>query len=83
MSAPDLEPTSETALGMTSKASLKTLRVGSVPYLVGRPLDHGLGDEPGITLEHDVPAKLIERLRAGDIDVALVSSIELFRRKDY
>lgn len=60
-----------------------TLRVGSVPYLVGRPLDHGLGDEPGITLEHDVPAKLIERLRAGDIDVALVSSIELFRRKDY
>ena len=66
-----------------SAARRGPLRVGSVPYLVGRPLDHGLGDEPGITLEHDVPARLIERLRAGDIDVALVSSIELFRRRGY
>lgn len=60
-----------------------SLRVGSVPYLVGRPLDRGLGDEPGISLEHDVPARLIERLRAGDLDVALVSSIELFRQPGY
>jgi len=59
------------------------LRVGSVPYLVGRPLDKGLGDEPGISLEHDVPANLIERLRRGDLDVALVSSIELFRGEGY
>ncbi|WP_419190433.1 menaquinone biosynthesis protein [Saltatorellus ferox] len=64
-------------------ASSSELRVGSVPYLVGRPLDHGLGREPGITLEHDVPARLIERLRGGEIDVALVSSIELFRRPGY
>lgn len=59
------------------------LRVGSVPYLVGRPLDLGLGDEPGIQLSHDVPAVLVERLRAGEIDVAMVSSIELFRRPGY
>lgn len=59
------------------------LRVGSVPYLVGRPLDGGLGQEPGIELSHDVPARLIERLRAGQIDVALVSSIELFRAPGY
>ena len=59
------------------------LRVGSVPYLVGRPLDHGLEAEPGISLEHDVPARLIERLRDREIDVALVSSIELFRRHGY
>jgi len=59
------------------------LRVGSVPYLVGRPLDHGLGDEPGIELNYAVPAKLVEQLRAGEIDVALVSSIELFRRPGY
>jgi len=59
------------------------LRVGSVPYLVGRPLDSGLGEEPGIELCHDVPAKLIEALRAGELDVALVSSIELFRRPGY
>lgn len=60
-----------------------SLRVGSVPYVVGRPLDDGLGDEPGIRLEHDVPSRLVERLRAGEIDVAMVSSIELFRRPGY
>ncbi|MFT7668104.1 MAG: chorismate dehydratase [Planctomycetota bacterium] len=59
------------------------LRVGSVPYLVGRPLDTGLGEEPGIQLSHDVPARLIAKLRAGELDVALVSSIELFRQPGY
>ena len=59
------------------------LRVGSVPYLVGRPLDDGLGDEPGIELVQDVPARLVAGLRDGSIDVALVSSIELFRRPGY
>ena len=61
----------------------RPLRVGSVPYLVGRPLDLGLGDEPGIELDHDVPSVLVERLRAGEIDVAMVSSIELFRQPGY
>ena len=46
-------------------------------------LDHGLGDEPGIQLHHAVPARLIEQLRAGEIDVAMVSSIELFRTPGY
>lgn len=59
------------------------LRVGSVPYLVARPLDTGLGDEPGIEFLHDVPARLVDRLRASELDVALVSSIELFRRPGY
>lgn len=61
----------------------KTLRIGSVPYLVGRPLDQGLDQEPGIEYFQDVPARLIERLRSGDLDVALVSSIELFRMPGY
>lgn len=59
------------------------LRVGTVPFLVARPLDCGLGDEDGITLQPDVPARLVERLRAGELDVALVSSIELFRQPGY
>ena len=59
------------------------LRVGTVPYLVGRPLDLGLGDEPGIELVRAVPARLVEGLRDGSLDVALVSSIELFRRPGY
>jgi len=59
------------------------LRVGSVPYLVGRPLDEGLEREPGVRLERRVPAELVARLRAGELDVALVSSIELFRAPGY
>ncbi|MCZ6596904.1 MAG: menaquinone biosynthesis protein [Planctomycetota bacterium] len=57
------------------------LRVGSVPYLVARPLDEALEDEPGIDLVRLVPAKLAEGLRQGELDVALVSSIELFRHE--
>ena len=59
------------------------LRVGSVPYLVGRPLDVGLDLEPGIEFFTDVPARLVAGLRDGSVDVALVSSIELFRRPGY
>jgi len=62
---------------------MRPLRVGSVPYLVGRPLDEGLHQEPDVELSHDVPARLVERLRAGEVDVALVSSIELFRAPGY
>ena len=55
------------------------LRVGTVPYLVGRPLDSGLEAEPGIALSQHVPAQLVARLHDKSLDVALVSSIELFR----
>ncbi|MCP3915165.1 MAG: menaquinone biosynthesis protein [bacterium] len=63
--------------------ALPRLRVGSVPYLVGRPLDYGLEHEAGIDFRREVPARLVERLRSGELDVALVSSIELFRGQDY
>lgn len=59
------------------------LRVGSVPYLVGRPLDLGLESENGIAYERRVPAELVRGLREGELDVALVSSIELFRAPGY
>jgi chorismate dehydratase len=59
------------------------LKVGSVPYLVGRPLDLGLAAEPGIDYVQRVPAELVAGLRAGQLDVALVSSIELFRQPGY
>jgi chorismate dehydratase len=59
------------------------LRVGTVPYLVGRPLDFGLERENGFSVARLVPAELVRALRAGELDVALVSSIELFRRPGY
>ena len=71
----------EPALGLY-RAKMR-LRVGSVPYLVARPLNHGLESDERIELSREVPARLIERLRAGALDVALVSSIELFRQPGY
>lgn len=59
------------------------LRVGTVPYLVARPLNLGLEAEPGLEVSREVPARLVERLRQGTLDVALVSSIELFRAEGY
>lgn len=59
------------------------LRVGTVPYRVARPLDSGLEDEPDIELSYQIPAELVDRLRTGELDVALVSSIELFRTPGY
>jgi chorismate dehydratase len=52
-------------------------RIGSVPFLVGRPLVQALRDHDEVLLE--APALLIERLRRGELDVALASTIELFR----
>jgi len=43
----------------------------------------GLEAEEGIELTRDVPANLVASLRADSLDVALVSSIELFRRPGY
>jgi len=60
-----------------------TLRVGTVPYLVGRPLDCELEREPGFEVSRRVPADLVRALRKGELDVALVSSIELFREAGY
>jgi predicted solute-binding protein len=64
-------------------ASAKILRVGAVPYLVGRPLVAGMEREAGLQLSHAVPARLVEGLRRAELDVALVSSIELFRQPGY
>lgn len=68
---------------MSTATPSAPLRVGSVPYLVGRPLDLGLERERGIAYERRVPAELVRGLRAGELDVALVSSIELFREPGY
>jgi chorismate dehydratase len=57
----------------------RKLRVASVPYLVGRPVDEGLEREIGIEFSRVVPARLARGLADGSLDVALVSSIELFR----
>jgi chorismate dehydratase len=53
--------------------------IGAVPYLNARPLVEGLAGERSIDYSEDVPSRLAERLRDGDLDVALVSSVEAAR----
>lgn len=50
-------------------------RVGTVPYLVARPLTCGLEENPRLELVKAPPSELARMLRAGDLDVALASSV--------
>ncbi len=50
---------------------MEELRIGSVSYLNARPLVSGL---PGVVL--DVPSRLTERFRRGEVDVALLPVFE-------
>ncbi len=59
------------------------LRLGTVPYLAARPCLGGLDDDPRFALVRATPAELVDSLRAGDFDAALVSSIEAFQRPGY
>src|SRR5215208_6237345 len=54
-------------------------RVASVSYLNARPLIHGLENDPRIELALEVPSKLINRLRDGSADVALLPVIDYQR----
>src|SRR5438309_5038784 len=55
------------------------LRIGCVKYLNARPLIHGWSG----AVEFDHPAALCRKLERGDLDVALVSSLEYLRRPIY
>ncbi|GJM20774.1 MAG: chorismate dehydratase [Planctomycetota bacterium] len=55
------------------------LRLGTVPYLNALPLVEGLHAQHDVELVARVPSELAPRLRAGELDAALVSAVELFR----
>src|SRR5262249_49225555 len=52
------------------------LRIGGVPYGVGAPLLAGLAEDAGAEFVQAPPTALIEELRKGRLDAALVSSVE-------
>lgn len=58
------------------------LRVGAVQYLNTKPLVHGLAGL-GLDVSFDLPSRLADRLANGQLDVALIPSIELFRGASY
>jgi len=58
------------------------LRVGAVQYLNTRPLVHGLA-AAGVDLRFDLPSRLADSLADAGLDLALIPSVELFRRDDH
>jgi chorismate dehydratase len=59
---------------------VKSVRVGCVKYLNARPLIHSWS---GGAVDFDHPAALCRKLERGDLDVALVSSLEFLCRPIY
>jgi len=57
-------------------------RIGAVQYLNTSPLVYGLAAR-GIDVSYDLPSRLADQLSAGQLDVALIPSIELFRGAGY
>ena len=60
------------------------LQIGAVSYLNSRPLIEGLEDLlPSANLVLDYPSRLADALSDGSLDVALIPSVEYFRRPGY
>lgn len=57
-----------------------TWRIGAVSYLNTKPLIYGLSEHlPDAELILDLPSRLADRLAAGELDVALIPSVEFLR----
>lgn len=55
------------------------LTLGSVPYANATPLLEGLASRAGVRLVLEAPSRLARRLAAGELDAALVPSVEVLR----
>lgn len=67
-----------------SEQTHQRLRIGAVNYLNSKPLVEGLRElTPGADLILDYPSRLADGLSAGNLDVALIPSVECFRGVDY
>lgn len=64
--------------------SAKEVRIGAVTYLNSKPLVEGLRElVPDADFRLDFPSRLAVDLSAGELDVALIPSIEYFRGNHY
>lgn len=62
----------------------RPLRIGAVSYLNSKPLIEDLAElARDAELILDVPSRLADDLSAGDLDVALIPSVEVLRDADY
>lgn len=69
---------------ISSREQIPMKRIGAVSYLNTKPLVYGLRDMlSDYELVFDVPSRLSDRLRAGDLDVALIPVVEAVTRPEY
>lgn len=74
----------ETATGKTPQAPHDVVRLGAVSYLNSKPLVEDLPSLlPEAHVSLDYPSRLADQLASGQLDVALIPSIEYMRRPDY
>ena len=67
---------------MTQNQSV--VRIGAVNYLNTKPLVLGLAERaPNARIVFDLPSRLADRLASGQLDVALIPSVELFQDPSY
>ncbi len=67
-----------------SSVQSQRVRVGAVSYLNTRPLIYRFAEfAPYAELILDVPSRLADRLAAGDLDVALIPSVEALQDSSY
>lgn len=60
------------------------MRIGAVSYLNTKPLVYGLAEfAPRAEVVFDLPSRLADELAAGNLDVALIPSVEYFQNPDY
>src|SRR5437763_3104541 len=64
---------------MKSPSQTSAFRVAAVSFLNSKPLIHGLESDPAVRLSLAVPAKLLDELRDGRADVALLPVIDYQR----
>ena len=59
-------------------------RIGAVSYLNTKPLVFGMESlAPELEVVYDLPSRLADRLAAGELEVALIPSIEVFQDPTY
>lgn len=61
---------------------MQPLRIGVVNFLNAYPLWGALEGVPNLALFPDVPSQLALKLRAGNLDAALISSVEYLRHRE-
>ena len=65
-------------------ATASTVRVGAVTYLNARPLVFSLAQKtPHVKIVIDLPSRLADALAAGQLDVAMIPSVEYARHPGY